>query len=487
MKNKINNNTILFAIAVISLSIFQISESYSQTYLVNTGKIIMEGSSQLTVDNLTNNSGSNLNLNGGILNIKGNFVNSGSYDGTGTISFSGSSQQTLSGISTYNNLTINNANGVLLSSDVTVDNNITLANGILTLGTYNLTLNSSASITGSFSSTKMINASGTGQMIKKFSSATSFVFPIGDNSEYSPLSINFTSGTFAGGAYIGTNLKNLKHPNNSSASDYLNRYWVFTPFGISDFSYDLTLNYNTGDVIGSENNIYLGKFYSDTWTLYNQANIINHTLSLSNATSFGDYTGGQQGAMPVELISFVSFLKARDIELKWTTNKEINNSGFNIERLNFENNQEIWTQVGFVKGNGTKNSISEYNFTDKNLPIGKFKYRLKQTDFNGNFSIYNLQNNIEIFKPVKYFLSQNYPNPFNPKTKIDFELPDNDRVSLKIFDMTGRNMCTLINNEVRNAGYYTIDFNLGNLSSGVYFYKLETEKFTQVKKMAVIK
>jgi Peptidase family M28/Secretion system C-terminal sorting domain len=88
--------------------------------------------------------------------------------------------------------------------------------------------------------------------------------------------------------------------------------------------------------------------------------------------------------------------------------------------------------------------------------------------------------------PSKYELNQNFPNPFNPVTKINFAIPKKAFVMLKVFNMLGREVATLIS-DTKNAGYYTIDFNASNLSSGVYYYRLESDGFTDVKKMILVK
>jgi len=90
------------------------------------------------------------------------------------------------------------------------------------------------------------------------------------------------------------------------------------------------------------------------------------------------------------------------------------------------------------------------------------------------------------FTPEKYSLEQNYPNPFNPSTKINFSLPKQSLVTLKIFDMLGREVAELVNKEL-TPNNYSIDFNASNIPSGVYFYKLETSEFTDVKRMMLIK
>jgi len=88
--------------------------------------------------------------------------------------------------------------------------------------------------------------------------------------------------------------------------------------------------------------------------------------------------------------------------------------------------------------------------------------------------------------PATYSLSQNYPNPFNPATSISFTLPSKSFVSLKIFDLLGREVATLVN-EQKLAGIYTKKWNAANVSSGIYFYRLQADKFTETKKLLLLK
>ncbi len=92
----------------------------------------------------------------------------------------------------------------------------------------------------------------------------------------------------------------------------------------------------------------------------------------------------------------------------------------------------------------------------------------------------------ETISPMDYYLGQNYPNPFNPTTKFDFSVPEDILVTIKIYDISGREIFTLLNNQVQ-AGYYTVTFDANNLSSGIYFYKIITPKFSDTKKMIVLK
>lgn len=100
-------------------------------------------------------------------------------------------------------------------------------------------------------------------------------------------------------------------------------------------------------------------------------------------------------------------------------------------------------------------------------------------------SVTRISNNENIV-PDKYQLSQNYPNPFNPETKIDFMIPKNGFVSIKVFDITGKEITTLVSS-VMNKGSYSVDFNGSNLSTGIYFYKITTGSYSETKKMMLIK
>ena len=84
--------------------------------------------------------------------------------------------------------------------------------------------------------------------------------------------------------------------------------------------------------------------------------------------------------------------------------------------------------------------------------------------------------------PAEYSISQNYPNPFNPSTKIDFTLPADSKVSLRVYDITGKEVAVLVNSDL-SAGYHTINFDASNLSSGIYFYNIKTDNFTKTVKM----
>lgn len=192
--------------------------------------------------------------------------------------------------------------------------------------------------------------------------------------------------------------------------------------------------------------------------------------------------------LPVQISSFSFTTESRDVTLNWTTVLEINNSGFDVERENSESHN--WESIGFVRGKGTTFVPNNYHFTDEKLNTGTYLYRLKQIDFNGNFQIFNLSNDVSIGKPGSFDISQNYPNPSNPMSKIDYQLLGDGKVSISVFDITGRVVSHLVD-KFETAGFYSTVFDGTSLASGIYFYRINVEsasgKFTKTLRLILVK
>lgn len=199
----------------------------------------------------------------------------------------------------------------------------------------------------------------------------------------------------------------------------------------------------------------------------------------------------QSSVIPVELTSFNFSVEGNNVELKWTTATETNNRGFEIQRSMIQSGKKnlSWAIIGFVNGNGTTTQSQNYSYVDRGVKSGKYLYRLKQVDYNGNYR-YSNETEVTIEDLDKFLLEQNYPNPFNPSTKITFIIPDGsvNPVTLKIYDILGNEVATLIN-ENKPAGKYEVEFNaeVYGLSSGIYFYKLVNGRSNSVKKLVYAK
>lgn len=189
--------------------------------------------------------------------------------------------------------------------------------------------------------------------------------------------------------------------------------------------------------------------------------------------------------VPVELSSFTANINSSSVNLLWTVATELNNRGFQVERKTVGSNE--WLNLAFIDGRGTTTEIKTYSYSDNDVTSGmSYNYRLRQIDYDGTASVYNLAETIVFGAPNKFALEQNYPNPFNPSTTITFSIPQKSEVSVKIFDILGKEITTLVN-ETKDAGKYDVNFNASNLASGVYFYSIKAGNFNETKKMTLIK
>jgi len=190
--------------------------------------------------------------------------------------------------------------------------------------------------------------------------------------------------------------------------------------------------------------------------------------------------------LPVELIAFDANVNDKMVSILWQTATEINNRGFEIQRRVGDFN---WQTIGFVKGNGTTTQTISYAYSDDLdglISGGKVFYRLKMINYDGSFEY-----STEVFVNIaadKFELAQNYPNPFNPSTVISWQSPVSGWQVLKVFDVLGNEVATLVN-EFRPAGSYEVEFNTKdyNLASGIYFYRIEVGEMVKMKKMVLMK
>jgi hypothetical protein len=401
-------------------------------------------------------------------------------------------------------VTINSVNvkGVLQYDNVTtrtttINSSLILSNQNFQLGDNNLIIGSSAIISGT-SSTRYIVTNGTGTLTINGVGTTNKLFPIGISSTYNPVTISNT-GTVDN---FSVNVTSTLSPPPLDQNKVVNRLWAITEGAPGGSNVTLTLQYNTGDYPVTFNNtsgnIVIGRHNGSVWleTPAAWGNPLSNifTATASGFTQFSPFAIGNSGALPVELTAFNYSVDGRDVKLTWETTKEINNAGFDVERKNPlnlpEGGKAEWSKLGFVQGSGTSNTAKVYNYADKKLNTGKYYYRLKQIDYNGNFEYYDLNSEVIIGKPASFDVSQNYPNPSNPKSKIDYQIPFNGKVTLKIYDITGREVTTLISGQ-KEAGYYTAEFDGTSLASGIYIYRLTAEgngqSFSKVMKLVLIK
>lgn len=194
------------------------------------------------------------------------------------------------------------------------------------------------------------------------------------------------------------------------------------------------------------------------------------------------------GVVPITLKELRGRLNSNlTISLTWITATESANKGFDVERTE-STDQSGWKSVGFVNGAGYSNTEKNYSFIDPNIQLDKvYRYRLKQVDFDGNFSYSNeVVIRVKDMQKNKLMLTS-YPNPFKTSATIKYNLPSGgNSVSLKIYDVAGKEVGTLVNG-FQQSGVYTKEFNAAGLGAGIYFCKLVVDGETVIQRIMLIR
>lgn len=469
MKTKINNIKII-SILIILLNTIS-TTNYGQVtissggYLVNTGYLV--------------------------LNAMG-IASSGTFNSSsGTVSITGSSNSNIGGggTTTFYNLTINKTSSdVYLAGNITVNKTLTLTSGKLYTGQsspynqYKISFGTTADNPAETADNRIVgvaymNARSVGTGALNF---LNFNMASGTDN-LGTVSVERKTGTcgivtFNGKQSIASHwyIVPQNQPTNGRSVTYS---WLSALDNGKTFT-----SSNTGEIWESEDAV--------SWTLKQGGyTVTGDPRQLTTTVTHFSYwvASDKNNPLPVTLSSFNGRSNLRDVEINWVTSQEFNNQGFEIQKsIIGSTGQSEWKKAGYVKGNGTKPEPSEYTFKESKCNSGKYKYRIKQIDYNGNFEYFELMDIIEVVLPLKFNLGQNYPNPFNPRTKIEFELPEAAKVNILLYDILGREVKTIMN-ENKDGGYYLLEIDASNLSSGIYFYRMIAGNYVKTLKMSLLK
>ncbi len=401
----------------------------------------------------------------------------------------------------FNNVTFT-ASGAL-TGDVTINAILTLNAGVisdLNGNTITVANNMPSAVAGAGF------ISGTGSLVRAFSGDFAYTFPFLEGSNNRTATVHFTSGTSTGN--LTYQFFNTPPGNAGLPQTYVGQtigvvapfYWRIDASGTPG-TYTLSLSgENTVGVTNVATLRIAKRAPSSSWSSLdagtgsaNIGTVVNPTVSQSGLVGFGEVTiggaGGADNPLPVSLTAFTGRAVSTGIELNWLTISEIDNAGFAVLR----NGEPIasYQTISSLQGQGTTVNETRYTFIDNGVQIGStYTYRLRSFDLNG--TLHDYPNEVTVRaesvapKVYRYELSQNYPNPFNPMTRINYELKEAGFVSLKVYDVMGREVATLVNGR-QMAGEQEATFNATGLASGVYFYRLQAGNFTQTKKMMLVK
>jgi len=211
--------------------------------------------------------------------------------------------------------------------------------------------------------------------------------------------------------------------------------------------------------------------------------------------AFENIADGDQ-TLPVQLTSFTAEYKDNLIHIKWVTESELNNIGYEIYFKEISDTQYYFL-AGYktnesLKGHGTSSTANSYSYFHNSFKQNTiYYYKLRQVDLDGQMQEYGpvqvettFSNNTSI--PEEFYLSQNYPNPFNPSTTIEFSLQAPEQVSLKVYSILGHELAELIHDTLPAGAHKTV-WNAKDCANGIYYIVLEANGCREVRKAVLMK
>lgn len=273
-----------------------------------------------------------------------------------------------------------------------------------------------------------------------------------------------------------------------NGNESIERFYDVSPSqNNSGLDAELTFTYNDAELNGrteSELEFFKSTDGGSSWSEegFDSRDANANTVTLGGIASLSRWTlGSENSPLPVELTTFNATADGQTVQLTWKTTSETQNAGFEIERTNGD--ADAWTQVGFVEGPGTTSEPQTYAFTDADFPYEAetLRYRLKQVDLDGE-SEYSPGVEVALGVPDALTLHGNFPNPFTGQTTIRYELPQTDHVRIVVYDLLGRKVATLVDDE-QDAGRHQIQFGARDLASGMYIVRLSANGTTQTQKI----
>lgn len=425
--------------------------SYAQGDLINNGAniVVSTGHNIRVQGDVLNGSDGGVRNNGSIY-LNENFTQTGTttdYSGTGWLNFEGSGGQSIGSSNVLNipRLRVNNNNNLTLSSPINVSLRVDLNNnGSILLGTHNLTLTSGASIGGA-DETHYIVTNSTGQLRQTVGSGPIF-FPIG-NTTYNPATVS-NAGTID---VFSVRVQEQALQDGTTGAPFttevIDRTWFVEEEVAGGSIAALTLQWEAGEELTSFNRLDAGlmHYIGGAWDrsfgfgVAPTVGLNRYQITGAGITSFSPFgVTTRQAGLPVELLAFEAVRRTADeVDLNWSTAVEINNRGFEVERM--LDSETTFTNIGFVEGNGTSTQTNYYHFLDENSYRGISYYRLKQIDFDGSID-YSPTRSVRGLVMQAGVAVTSFPNPVDDIVYVRFgEIPSTVKNSIiQITDMTGR-------------------------------------------------
>jgi hypothetical protein len=321
----------------------------------------------------------------------------------------------------------------------------------------------------------MVVPTSTGELRKEYASAGSFTYPVGDATgtpEYSPVTLNYTAGTFASGNYAGVTLADAIYPNADSKPSYISRYWNISQSGITGASCNPAFTYVPADVVGTESDIYCFKVGADvnTWIAYNPTNTSTHQLTAAGLSTFGSFTGttGTPGALPPanrslnnQIVPNGTITCNDAVKVLYVAGNGTTYAVANGGSVHLIAGQSVFMEPGTTVALG--GLLHAYISTDGNYCNGPIKEIVADNSKNDE----TVNGNVALENGLKVKI---WPNPTPGKftmqiTGVEGQTP----VDITIYDMQGK---MILSRHLINE--YLHEFSIANETTGIYNVRVFT-------------
>ncbi|MFW6019874.1 MAG: BNR-repeat neuraminidase N-terminal domain-containing protein, partial [Bacteroidales bacterium] len=428
----------------------------------------------LDVNSAIQNNGTINQLPNAVSYVTGNITNAGSANLSSKIVLTGNKNQAIHATNelSLEKFVIDKSGGnVLTHTDIRVNNQMDIQSGKLELGNSDLIIENNSQINAS--STSYVVATAQGKVKQKIGqTGTTKTFPVGNNNSYTPFEITINSASLDPDASIAINVSTNAHPEMKDIS-YLKQYWTVKPIGISgNIDYDVTYDFDPGDVINLSPELMPTKEHNGTVTQGGTVDPTSYTATWDNITSFSNFslmTQSDDDPLPVEWLDFQAKSTDGRVELLWKTATETNNDYFVVEHSTDGRSFDV---IDKVDGAGNSNEIKEYTSHHTPKSSGIHYYRIKQVDYDGKYEY----SSIETARIEQHESIHIYPNPAKVDQKITLDIPKNIE-QLRIINTEGKTIRIISQPSVREEFIPA--------ASGMYFIQFSDGQQKQSKKLLI--
>jgi plastocyanin len=397
-------------------------------------------------------------------------------------------------------LTVNHAGGLSLAGDLQIAGNLTLTNGTVTLGSANLIIQSTASITGG-SAASFIVTDGSGRLqqagIGSGARAGAVLFPVGRAAgSYTPLTLNNAGAPDQFSVGVANDVLADGNSGTPLGSDVVGRTWFLSESTAGGSNASITFQWSAGDERPSFNRALCYVAHHDGAAWQPVQNIGAATGSdpyfrtVNGVTSFSPFAiGDGDSPLPVEYRTLSTEIRDGAVALLWETEREINSRGYDVERGTSAAGP--WTALRFIDSRGNAQHGAAYEFVDRPPVAGTWYYRLRQVDMDGAHE-YSAVLRADVGRPERGLAIESaWPNPLRlsaaAEAGVVFRSPESGRAVLTLCNILGQRVAMLFDGAVEAGSSTTVRFSAAHLPPGVYLYRLERGARTVHHRMVVVR